>query len=125
MSETINKYTDIIRVQSQLLTDSKLTHMSLAQRQAIELINRYAVQIVNMTNAYESGTSNMDCDRLRHELINTLTPIVGYSEMLVDEWIGTLATNQQKHVEIIHQNVQSLRTYIQSYQFHTDMSMSA
>lgn len=123
MPSIINKYTDIIHIQSEMLMSSNQAHLGLAQRQAIELINRYSMQLA--TIAKQVTVNENEYDNLRHELINLLTPIVGYVEMLSDGWIGVLDSDQQAHIEIIHHSVNDLRDTILKHHFQDSLSESA
>lgn len=123
MSRTLQQYTDIIHIQSRLLMDSNKTYLSMAQRQAIELINRYSAQLV--TSAKQAAPEDKHYDSVRHELINILTPIVGYIEMLSDGWIGKLNPDQVAHIDIIRQSVFELRRVILAYRAERAMSESA
>lgn len=123
MPNVINQYTDIIHIQSEMLMSSNQTHLGLAQRQAIELINRYSMQLA--TIAKQVTLNKSEYDSLRHELINLLTPIVGYVEMLSDGWIGALDFDQQAHIEIIHHSVNDLRDAILKHHFQDSLSESA
>ncbi len=123
MLELINKYTDIIHLQSRLLMDSDKSYLSLSQRQAIELINRYSTHLAIF--ARQSHTNQQQLDKIRHELINILTPIVGYVEMLADGWIGTLNPDQSDHVDIIQQSVNMLRNVVLLNNVQTEISESA
>lgn len=123
MPELINKYTDIIHLQSQMLMDSNQTYLGLAQRQAIELINRYSMQLASV--AKQNMQEQSQYDSVRHELINILTPIVGYIEMLSDGWIGVMYPEQKTHIDIIHRSVNNLRDVIMKHQFQGSFSESA
>ncbi|MGJ3240054.1 MAG: histidine kinase dimerization/phospho-acceptor domain-containing protein [Anaerolineae bacterium] len=113
MSYKIAKYTDIIYLQSQLLTTSNKSYMTLAQRQAIELICRYSAQLAQTAKKLTDDPEQQAL--VRHDMINILTPIVGYVEMLSDGWIGSLNPDQASHVEIIQQSVDALRECILTY----------
>jgi|GEM_PF-6938543 len=123
MSDPIQQYTDIIHIQSRLLMDSNKTYLSMSQRQAIELINRYSSQLA--AAAKQASPDDKCYETVRHELINILTPIVGYIEMWMDGWIGKLNPDQSAHVEIIHQSVYELRRVILAYRVERAMSESA
>lgn len=123
MPAPIKRYTDVIHIQSKFLMDSKEIFLTLAQRQAIELINRYSLQLA--TIAEQGVTANASIDDIRHELINYLTPIMGYSEMLFDGWIGELNPDQRSHIEIICQAIRDLRDVILKRRFVIEMPESA
>lgn len=123
MKKLINQYTDIIHIQSRLLMDSDTSYLSLAQRQAIELINRYSTQLAGV--ARKPSVHSDDFESTRHELINLLTPIVGYIEMLSDGWIGALSVDQTERLNIIHETVYALQDVILAHGFQKELWESA
>ena len=123
MLELINKYTDIIHLQSRLLMDSDKSYLSLSQHQAIEFINRYSTHLAGV--ARQAYNNQHKFEVVRHELINILTPIVGYIEMLSDGWIGIMNPDQCDHVEIVRQSVNALRDVILVHRFQKEVSESA
>lgn len=125
MSDLIKHYTDIIYMQSRLLTDCSQVYMNLGQRKAIENVNAYTQELIKFLNNHEQTHPHLTEESMRHELINLLTPIVGYVDMLADEWIGSLNPEQFQHVDLIYQNVHSLQQYVLSQRFKVELSISA
>lgn len=124
MLEFISRYTDIICVQSQLLTDGDV-YLSATQHQAVKKVVLYTNELLAFLKDHHQTHPHLTEETIRHEIINFLTPIVGYIDMLADEWIGCLAPNQQSHVEIIYESVHGLRKYVLSQQFKVALCESA
>ncbi|GAB5494616.1 MAG: hypothetical protein Phog2KO_48310 [Phototrophicaceae bacterium] len=124
MAETIAKYADIIYMQTHILIDPSL-HLNAEQSRVVRCINTHTQQLLNFLRTYEHIQPNLTEENIRHELINILTPIVGYIDMLADEWIGSLTTQQFNHVELIYQCVQALKQYVLSQRFKVNISASA
>ncbi len=123
MYDVILKSKDIIHKQSQLLLESNQNHLPVSQQNAIERISRYASQLA--ITAQQIGITHDQEIILRHEMINILTPIVGYTEMLADGWVGHLNPDQMQHIELIQHAVGMMRQSILSYRKQSPLSESA
>ncbi|MEM9953975.1 MAG: histidine kinase dimerization/phospho-acceptor domain-containing protein [Chloroflexota bacterium] len=119
----IVQYTDIIRIQTRSLVDSDKTYLTTTQREAIERIHQYTEQLAFTANRV-AHTSD-EHKAIRHELINILTPIIGYIEMLADGWMGRLNPDQMAHVDIVQHASQALRGIILTQRHDDQLSDSA
>jgi hypothetical protein len=114
MQHLLENYIAIILAQSTLLLEPGSKPLTELQKNSIVLIDRYS-QELNRAVKNSENLSELEMQRfVRHELLNILTPIVGYIEMLADGWIGRLSPDQSAHVEIISYAVQDVLSIIAS-----------
>ena len=125
MLDMISRYADIIYMQTHILLDPNQVPLNVQQRKAIRSINTHTQDLIEFLKTHEETHPHLTEETMRHEIINILTPIVGYIDMLADEWIGKLTAIQFNHVELIYQCVQSLKQYVLSHRFKVNISISA
>jgi signal transduction histidine kinase len=97
----------IIATSKTLLRDSQL---SAKQREVIGVISRAANEFVRIYNDCMAMPFEQFARELRHEIMNPLTPIRGYTEMLLIGMIGTLTPEQQEFVQQIAESGNLLRS---------------
>jgi signal transduction histidine kinase len=114
MQQVLDRYICIILSHSAMLLEPSDTPLSELQRNSISLIQKYTNELYNALNTSEALSEQEMLRFMRHELLNLLTPIVGYVEMLQDGWIGKLNPDQSSHIEIISYAVQDVLEIIES-----------
>ena len=97
----------IIATSKALLRDSQLSNK---QREVIEVISRAANEFVRIYDDCMAMPFEKFARELRHEIMNPLTPIRGYSEMLLIGMIGVLTPEQQEFVQQIAESGNMLRS---------------
>lgn len=125
MSKTIYRYTRAIIETSHDLMQADSEHISPSQRQVIDLIDRYTLQLIQ---AYNQGNLIPVAQRqsyFRHVLIDILTPIVGYTEMLADGWLGQLHAEHADAVRRLLYQVRGLMDYIIGKDYTASLDTSA
>jgi signal transduction histidine kinase len=114
MQQVLERYIGIILSHSALLLEPSDNPLSDIQRNSIGLIQKYTNELNSAISRSEALSEEEMRRFMRHELLNLLTPIVGYVEMLQDGWIGKLNLDQSSHIEIIAYAVQDVLEIIES-----------
>ncbi|MEL6308897.1 MAG: hypothetical protein AAFV98_20150 [Chloroflexota bacterium] len=125
MSKTIYRYTRTIIETSHDLMQPDLEHVSPSQRQVIDLIDRYTLQLIQAYNQGNLIPVAQHQHYFRHVLIDILTPIVGYTEMLADGWLGQLHTEHEDAIGRLLYQVRGLMNYIIDEDYTTSLEESA
>lgn len=120
MRDVIRNCTEIIHKQTILLANDK---SPLSQQDVVNRINRYCTQLT-ITAQFVATDEDQQIAQ-RHELINILTPIMGYVEMLADGWIGKLNPDQEQHIDLIQHAVDHMRQSILAFRYQHNLSESA
>jgi len=112
MPTFVNRYIYIINHEANTLLENKFETLTPLQNSVI-------LSILKHTDELSSSASLLDeshhTNRIRHELLNLITPISGYIAMLSDGWMGDLNEHQLDHVHLIVLAVQRLTEYIRNY----------
>lgn len=111
MSSLVSRYIHVITQETKALMadDDKL---SPKQWLIIRSIHQNTDQLLIATEKVgETGYNEV----IRYKLLDLLTPISGYVEMIVDGWIGDLNSRQVDRINLISAAVQRLTNYVRSY----------
>lgn len=125
MSDIVGKYADIIYTQAHTLTETNLVCLNPQQCRAVKNIKKNTKSLMIFLATYEQTHPNLSKEALRHEIIDKLTPIIGYSDMLADEWSENPKDNQVYHFKLINQCVTALRKHLLTQHNELGLSVSA
>lgn len=114
MQALIENNIAIILAHTALLLEPSDNSLTEIQKNSVSLINHYTQELQQAVKQNENLSESEIRRFMRHELLNVLTPIVGYVEMLADGWIGKLSPDQEAHIEIISSAVQDVLQIIES-----------
>ena len=114
MQHLLESYFAMILAHSALLLEASDSPLTEIQKSSITLISKYTEELKQSVKKTEILSETEMHRFLRHELLNVLTPIVGYIEMLADGWIGKLTPDQAAHIEIIYYAVHDVQSIIES-----------
>ena len=112
MPTFINRYIHIVTQESRSLINDKFEKLNPIQAQTIQSIINHSEDLclfISKLEEKDTGSTN------RHDLLNMITPISGYIDMLSDGWMGDLNEQQHDRIQLISLAVYRLIDYVQSY----------
>jgi hypothetical protein len=113
MKHLISPYIHVITQETNALMEDKVDELSPMQCKIIHSIHQYTDQLLI---AAETVNETSYDDVERHKLLDLLTPIVGYVEMLADGWMGNFnASQQHERVNLIIAAVRRLADSVRSH----------
>jgi signal transduction histidine kinase len=113
MQPIIANYNKLILSHAALLLESD-TALNPMQLNAVRLIDKYAQELSQSLQDNAALNENDMRRFMRHDMLNLITPILGYGEMLSDAWMGKLNPDQSAHIEIILNAVYDIQELIES-----------
>lgn len=112
MSSLVSRYIHVITQETKALMTDNVDKLSSKQCDVIHSIHQYTDQLSLATERIAETGYN---DVVRYKLLDLLTPISGYVEMIVDGWMGDLNARQNDRINLIAAAVQRLTNYVRSY----------
>lgn len=114
MNDILHHHTTrIIESAQNLLTDQD-GRLNDKQINFVKKILANAEQFIHLYAEFESAPIEHITADMRHDLGNPLTPINGYSELLLMEVIGSLTARQQTYAQTIFDSTYALRDEIEA-----------
>lgn len=110
--QILNHITTIVDGARYLLSEEGGT-LTADQTPAVQMILRNAERFIHIYAEFEQATADEIAKFMRHDLGNILTPIRGFSDLLVRQRIGDLNPDQHACVEGIQQSTVALYEAIQ------------
>lgn len=114
MQPIIDNYNQLILTHVNVLLDANDTSLNEMQLNSLGLIKKYTQDLTLAIQTNEALPATEIARFMRHDLLNLLTPVVGYAEMLSDGWIGKLDAEQSEHMKIILYAVHDLLKLIEA-----------
>ena len=112
MQGDLYDHATIIIDSAQTLLGERYGTLTSRQTEAIKTIIANAEKLLHMYAEFTAMPLEDVPSMMRHELGNQLTPIRGYSDLLIMGVMGTLNLEQQAHVEAIYDTTTVLREMI-------------
>lgn len=109
MEDTLHSYATAIIDGSQALLGEKDGLLNTRQRDDIKVILANAERFIHVYAECQALSPRDFVANMRHEIGNPLTPIRGYSELLLMGVVGTLNERQQSQVQGIVDSTNALR----------------
>lgn len=109
MPAFINRYVHVITEEAHALIENKYEKLNPLQKEVVQSILEHTKELSMLMLIGQAK------DELRHELLNVLTPISGYVDMLSDGWMGKLSEEQIDRVKLINVAVRRLTEYVRSF----------
>lgn len=109
MEDLLNKHAAAIVDWSQALLGEKDGPLNPKQRDSIKTILANAERFFHVYAECQAMSVSDFINNMRHEIGNPLTPIRGYSELLLMGVVGTLNEEQQHHIQGIVDSTNELR----------------
>lgn len=113
MQRLIGNHNQLILKHVNVLLDTDGTKLNELQLSSLTLIKQYTQELAAAIEEKDSVPNNEIARFIRHDLLNLLTPVVGYAEMLSDGWVGALSDEQSEHMQIILHTVHDLLKLIE------------
>ncbi|TVR21563.1 MAG: hypothetical protein EA396_07510 [Anaerolineaceae bacterium] len=113
MQEELQHHIDTIIAAAQALISRQDGELSDRQEQFVRAILTNAEQFIHLATRFIAEPPAYVSDDLRHELSNPLTPMYGYSELLMKRTMETLTPAQRQHVVTISQSTDELRRIVE------------
>lgn len=111
MTNLISRYIHIITQETNVLLKDEINQLNPIQCNTIHSIHEYINQLCVASIMLSEASYN---EAVRHQLLDLLTPISGYVEMLADGWMGELNLEQRDRINLIFAAVHRLTHYIRS-----------
>lgn len=108
MDDILNEHITNIIASSQALLSEADGELNDKQRRGIKTILGNAENFIHIATEFLAVPIDEITADLRHELGNPLTPIRGYSELLVMGMMGTINEQQEQHMKLIFQSTETL-----------------
>lgn len=112
MPTFINRYIHVINQEATVLLDNKFERLTPLQ---IEVIHSLLQHTQELSLALTTLVKTQKSVKIRHELLNLMTPISGYVEMLSDGWMGQLSEQQLDHIKLMVVAAHRLTEYVRKY----------
>lgn len=112
MTAFISQYIRIINQEARNLLDNKFEALNPIQVNVLQSILKHTEELSLEAIAIEETQRR---DHVRHELLNLMTPISGYIDMLSDGWMGDFSEQQSDSIKLISLAVQRLTEHIRTF----------
>ncbi len=112
MEQELQHHIDVIIASALALMSERDGELTDKQEQFIRIILANAEKFIHLATRFTALPLAEVGSELRHELGNPLTPIYGYSELLMTRMIGSMTPAQRKHVIAISQSTDELRRIV-------------
>jgi signal transduction histidine kinase len=112
MQHELQENIDIIITCAEALISGQEGELTDKQEQFIRIILANAEKFIHLATRFYALPLAEVGSELRHELGNPLTPIYGYSELLMTRMIGSMSPAQRRRVIAISQSTDELRRIV-------------
>lgn len=114
MNNILHHHTTLIIDSAHNLLNDPTGKLNDKQITFVKKILANAEQFIHLYAQFESAPIELVTADMRHDLGNPLTPINGYSELLLMEVIGSLSARQQIYAQTIFDSTYALRDEVEA-----------
>jgi len=109
MNDTLVEHTNTIIDHALVLLNGEKGELNEKQYGFIKTIIANAEKFIHLAAEFEAASLDMITSDMRHNLGNPLTPMIGYSELLIMGLMGGLNNDQFAHAQAIWESTSSLK----------------